>query len=256
MGMILTCEEATRSMSDFEDGVLPLSQFLKVRVHLFNCPACRTLLATLKALPALAEGALAGDPEAVRAEAWLVLEGALARMAQPGYRRAWAATPVPQEARRVLDTDPDLPMRLLACTHALIARDRAPLPPPYRLPQATLDQLPAAERWNWRERRGGGRRAELVADDPGGVRLLLVYAPPNSALPPHRHLGSESILVLDGGMDDQGRGLTRGDWIHYAEGSCHAPRMAATGCWCLIREEGKVRFLGPKGWLRNLRDAS
>ena len=42
MGMILTCEEATRSMSDFEDGVLPLSQFLKVRVHLFNCPACRT----------------------------------------------------------------------------------------------------------------------------------------------------------------------------------------------------------------------
>ena len=256
MGMILTCEEASRLMSDFEDGVLPLSQFLKMRVHLFNCPGCRTILATLKALPALASAALGQDTGAVPAEARAALESALARMAQPGYRRAWAATPVPQEARRVLEAGPDLPMRLLACTHTLIARDRAPLLPPYRLPQATLDQLPAADGWNWQERRGGGRKAELVRDGPGGVRLLLVYAPPNCALPPHRHLGSESILVLDGGMDDQGRDYAQGDWVHYPEGSCHAPRMAPSGCWCLVRQEGGVRFLGPAGWLRHFRDAS
>jgi anti-sigma factor ChrR (cupin superfamily) len=242
-------------MSDFQDGVLPLSQFLKVRVHLFNCPGCRALLATLRALPPLASSALHLAPDRVQGEAHAVLQSALARMAQPGYRRAWAATPVPQEARRALEADPDLPMRLLASTHALIAGDRTPPPPPYRLPQATLDQLPAADCWIWQERRNGGRRAELFGE-AGGVRLVLMYTPPNSVLPPHRHLGSESILVLDGGMDDQGRDFGRGDWIHYPEGSCHAPRVAPTGCWCLIREEGSVRFLGPAGWLRHLRDAS
>ena len=256
MGMILTCEEATRFMSDFQDGILPLGQFLKVRMHLFNCPACRTLLATLRALPALAANALAPtDPGDCQARGQVILASAMARMGQPGYQRAWAATPVPQEAQRVLESAPDLPMRLLACTHDLIARDRAPLPPPYRLPQATLDQLPAAERWIWQERRGGGRRADLVGDQ-GGVRLLLVYAPPNTALPPHRHLGSESILVLDGGLDDQGRDYACGDWVHHPDGSCHAPRVAPSGCWCLIREEGSVRFLGPAAWLRHLRDAS
>jgi len=88
------------------------------------------------------------------------------------------------------------------------------------------------------------------------VRLLLVYAPPSSTLQPHRHLGSESMLILDGGLEDRGREYGPGDWVHYPAGSCHAPRMAPSGCWCLIREEGAVRFLGPAAWLRHLRHAS
>jgi len=51
--------------------------------------------------------------------------------------------------------------------------------------------------------------------------------------------------VLEGAMDDQGRGCGRGDWIHHGEGSCHAPRIAATGCWYLVREQGSVQLLGP-----------
>jgi len=38
--------------------------------------------------------------------------------------------------------------------------------------------------------------AALLADAKGGQRLFLVHAPADTRLAPHRHLGSESILVL------------------------------------------------------------
>jgi anti-sigma factor ChrR (cupin superfamily) len=237
MGLLFTCEDTVAALSDYLDGVLPLAAFLGIRAHLFNCPGCRTLLATLRALPTLAAAALAPQEEAP-ARARQALQGALARLAQ-------SAAQVPLEARQVLATDPDLPMCLLARAHEHLARERGALPPPYPLPRDILDRLPPAEHWRWQEDGDGLRKAELCADARGGVRLLLVYAPPSSILQPHRHLGSESIVVLDGAMDDQGRGYGRGDWIHHGHGSCHAPRIAASGCWCLVREEGTVRLLGP-----------
>jgi len=249
MGMLLTCEETTEALSDYLEGVLPLNSFLKVRVHLFNCPGCRVLLATLRAVPALAAGALVPEADA-RERAQRCLAAALAHL------KRGAATPIPPEALQVLEDGPDWPMRLLADAHDLITRERGPLARPYPLPRATLDQLPAEAQWRWQEDRNGGRRAELLADPQGGPRLVLVYAPPGSVLPAHRHLGSESILILDGGMADQGRDWGRGDWLHHPDGSCHAPRVAAAGCWALVREEGTVRFLGPGGWLRNLGTAS
>jgi hypothetical protein len=240
MGMLFTCEETVAALSDYQDGILPLGPFLKTRAHLFNCPGCRALLATLRALPALAGPALREDigrREEIGARASQALDRALARLAQ-------GEALVPPEARQVLEADPDLPMRLLASTHERLVRNRAAAGAPYPLPQDILDLLPPAEHWRWQDGEGGLRKAELCSD-PRGSRLLLVYAPPSSALPPHRHLGSESILVLDGAMDDQGRGCARGDWIHHGVGSCHAPRIAATGCWYLIREQGTVLLLGP-----------
>jgi anti-sigma factor ChrR (cupin superfamily) len=232
MAVLFTCRETVEALSDYLEGTLPLGTFLKVRAHLFNCPGCRTVLATLRALPALAAGAFreeASGPLARKA-----LEGALARL---------ALDRVPPEARRALAEDPDLPMRLLASTHQRLARGSAPLAPPWPLPRDILDLLPPAEQWRWEEAPDGLRRAELCADR--GSRLLLVHAPPGSAPAPHRHLGSESVLVLDGAMADQGRECARGDWIHHAEGSCHAPRIAASGCWWLVREQGTVQLLGP-----------
>jgi putative transcriptional regulator len=258
MGMSWTCEETAAALSDYEEGILPLAPFMKIRVHLFNCPGCRALRATLRALPALAAGALP-PPRDARAQARGALDNALARLARLARLaepRSWSATPVPLEAQRVLAAGPDLPMCLLAATHAYLARDQAPLAPPCPLPQATLDRLPPAERWTWREGRDWARRAELLTAPEGSLRLLLVYAPPGSVLPAHRHLGSESILVLAGGMDDQGFDYGPGGWIHHADGSCHSPRIAPTGCWCLVREEGTVRYLGPGGRFGSLPHAS
>jgi len=254
MGIGLTCRECAGSLSEFRDGILPLSQFLRIRVHLFNCPACRSLLATLRALPALVAQGLAPEPGS-RALAQQALAGALARLARPGEPRGWAATPVPEAARDLLADRPDLPMRLLAATHALISRERRPLPGG-RLPQPILDQLPAPERWLWEEAADGARKAGLLAEPMDGPRLCLVYAPPGSAFPPHQHLGSESILVLAGTMADRGHEFARGGWAHHPDGSCHAPQVGPEGCWCLVREEGTVRLLGPAAWMASLGHAS
>jgi anti-sigma factor ChrR (cupin superfamily) len=252
MGMFYTCEDTSAALSHYLDGILPLGPFLKTRAHLFSCPGCRVLLATVRAMPALAAAAL--KEADVRTEAQRALDGALARLAR-GESRPRAEAP-PLAACQALAADPDLPMRLMATTHEALNRTRTPPAAPWPLPQDTLDRLPPPEQWRWQEAGDGVRRAALIEDPRKGVRLLLVYAPPNSTLAPHRHLGSESILVLDGGMEDRGQEYGPGAWIHYSAGSCHAPRMAPSGCWCLVREQGAVRFLGPGAWLRHLRHAS
>jgi anti-sigma factor ChrR (cupin superfamily) len=242
MGMFYTCEDTSAALSHYLDGILPLGPFLKTRAHLFSCPGCRVLLATVRAMPALAAAAL--KEADVRTETQRALECALARLAR-GESRPRAGAP-PLAAYQALEADPDLPMRLLAATHEALNRTRT----------ALADRLPPPEQWRWQEAADGVRRAALIEDPRKGVRLLLVYAPPNSTLAPHRHLGSESILVLDGGLEDRGQEYGPGAWIHHTAGSCHAPRMASSGCWCLVREQGAVRFLGPGAWLRHLRHAS
>jgi len=222
MGLFFTCKETAATLSDYQDGILPLAPFLKTRAHLFNCPGCRTLLATLRVLPALAATALAPEDDGwaqARRAMDAALEGALARL-------ALAAAEVPEEARRVLAAGPDLPMRLLASTHEHLARWRTGPPQAWPLPQDILDQLPPPERWNWQEGPGGSMKAELCAESRGGLRLLL------------------------------GRQYCRGDWVHYAHGTCHSPRIAPSGCWCLIREQGKARLMDAAAWLRHLSHAS
>jgi anti-sigma factor ChrR (cupin superfamily) len=255
MSLLMTCEEVTALLSDYEEGILPLGQLLKVKVHLYNCPACRALLATLRAMPALLGRALTVE-DGFEAKAQAALQAALARLTEPRAPRPWPATPVPEEARILLEADPDLPLRILAATHQALGQERAALPSAPHLPQATLHQVPPEAQWSWETDGDGLRRAELLADPLGGQRLFLVQAPPGSRLAPHRHLGSESILILAGAMEERGRTATAGRWLHYSRGSSHGPRIPEAGCWFLVREEGSVRFQGPSGWLRNVRAAS
>jgi anti-sigma factor ChrR (cupin superfamily) len=255
MSLLMTCEEAAGLLSDYEEGILPLGQLLKVKIHLYNCPQCRALLATLRALPALLGRALTVE-DGFEAKAQAALQAALARMTEPRAPRAWPATPVPEEARILLEAGPDLPLRILAATHQTLSLERATLPSAPHLPQATLDQLPPEAQWVWAADGDGLRRTELLADPAGGQRLFLVHAPPGSRLAPHRHLGSESILILAGAMEERGLTARAGRWLHHSRGSSHGPRIAETGCWFLVREEGSVRFRGPSGWLRNIQTAS
>jgi anti-sigma factor ChrR (cupin superfamily) len=138
----------------------------------------------------------------------------------------------------------------MALTHAAMAQGRASRSEPF-LPDDVLAELPPAASWKWRHIPGGIRRALLWKDEQG-VSLSLVFMPPNFSPGAHRHLGSESVLVLDGEMEHADRCLVDGDWIHLECGSQHAPHAFGRGCWCLVRDEGGLQFEGPMGWFKGM----
>lgn len=41
MGGLISCKEASRLLSQMQDGNLPLRQWLRIRLHLFWCEACK-----------------------------------------------------------------------------------------------------------------------------------------------------------------------------------------------------------------------
>ncbi len=237
MSLFLTCEDTTSLLSDYVDGNLSFWQTLKVKLHLLFCPSCQAVVLTLMALPALA----AGLEEAPPAEAEAALEAALASISRHGETRAWPATPVPAEAENLLGTQPDLPLAILADAHQTVARGRRPEPGPYHLPRKILDRLPPEDQWNWVEGADGRRRVVLLQDPGAGQRLILAFSPSGARAKAHRHLGSESILILAGSMSDKGLALKPGDWVHHPTGSVHAPEIREQDCWCLVREEGGTR---------------
>ena len=77
-------------------------------------------------------------------------------------------------------------------------------------------------------------------------------APKGFRTPEHTHEGSETMMILDGVMEDGERVYSTGTWVHFENGSHHAPTILNDECWCLIREEGRARFHGPFGWLQRL----
>ena len=251
MSIFLTCEAATARLSDYADGALPLWESLMVRLHLLFCPHCRAILATMRLLPTL----LAGMDEKAEDAARAALDGALAHIARQGGPRPWPATPIPEEALALLASKPDLPLTILASVHAEVARSRGPEPGPYHLPKGILEQLPPESQWRWAMDAKGRRRAELLQDPVWGQKLILAYAPTGARSQVHRHLGSESILVLSGTLSDQGLALSPGDWVHHSTGSVHAPMIPAEDCWCLIREEGDSVAAGPIDRLKLFRTA-
>jgi putative transcriptional regulator len=236
MMAFLTCRASVEQLSDYLDGHLgPWARF-KVWAHLLFCPACRALLATLKAVGPLAAGA--ERPREAPPEALAALEGALQAVA------AGIPPAIPPGALGLLEEGPtDLPLALLAEAHRSLARRGVPASGPYPIPAEVLGQLPPDSQWRWEERDDGTRMAGLVEDPARGARLLLYRCPGGGRSAPHRHLGSESVLVLAGSLNDGGRTLRPGDWVHQAPDSVHAPEAGEEVCWCLLRLDGPVQFL-------------
>lgn len=248
MKLLLSCEQATAVMTEYTEGALTGLPRLRLRMHLAACFGCRCTLATLEATPGLVERAIRDDVQEAPPAACLALQAALARLGEPPMEVA-APTPVPEPLRPLLQSEPDLPLRLLALAHrslrSLLPREADPV-----LPQEVASELPPREAWVW-QHRGALRIAELVRDAATGARLSLMFAPAGVQIPIHSHRGTESLLLLDGEMFDEQGDYQTGDWIHFEEGSRHTPVMGPEGCWCLVREEGGQHFMGPLGWLRN-----
>lgn len=250
MSFLLNCERVAALLSDYQDGSLPWIVALRVRVHLASCQACRSVSGTLRAVPGLVARVLAAEPVGVPPEAKAALARVLTRLKEEP-RELVAPTPVP-EGVRVLQAEGKLDesFRLLALAHrafrSVLPREDEP-----HLPQELTRELAPREQWIWQQR-GGLTFVELFQDAFTGSRLNLVWAPAGYRVPFHSHQGSESLLILEGGMRDEAGDHEAGQWVHYGNGTRHTPVMTDEGCWCLVREDGGQRFEGPLGWVRNL----
>ena len=246
MSRAFTCREVASLLTEYREHAIPLVRRIRTRMHLRACPACRRLLSELEALPTVLRRLPPTDYPEIGAAA---LANAMQRLAEPRPSRRLPGTPVPGPVQRLLEGPADRPLRLLAAAHAALMRGPVPRSEPF-LPDEILAQCAPPGAWIWRRSSDGVRRA-LLCQDPGGARLSLVFMPPGFASAPHLHRGSESILVLEGVLEDADRCLTNGDWIHFERGSSHAPSALLDGCWCLIRDEGTIHYAGPFGWLKD-----
>ncbi len=243
----LSCEEAVGRLTDLAEGSLSIPEFLRLHLHLLYCQECRALRQELRIVPGLVQKASPLHGEALLPLARTALQAALARVAEFRPLRRPQSHSIPSEIEALLRTGADLPLRLMETTFQAFAKGTAPLTAPF-LPETVMAQLPAPDAWHWKSR-GTARIATLIED--GNVRLSLLVAPRAFQTLPHIHFGSEQMLVLDGLLEDGLAAYPTGRWVHFGEGSSHGPIVLNDECWCLIREEGAVRYTGPLGWLRN-----
>jgi len=93
---------------------------------------------------------------------------------------------------------------------------------------SSLDDLP------WRETRDPGVQwLALHLEEPDGTErsprrrgaaTVLIRMAPGSGYARHRHVGSEDVLVLQGGYRDEWGEHRAGAHVHYPAGSEHSPR--------------------------------
>lgn len=116
------------------------------------------------------------------------------------------------------------------------------------VPAGVVAELPpraAALEWNLLP----GTEIELChlgREEHLGIDLLLLQGPPGSAFPYHRHLGTEDLLILQGGLEDQHAHLVAGEIFTYEAGTGHAPVLDhGEICWALTAVTGGVDFTPP-----------
>lgn len=239
--LLFSCSDITDQLTDYQEGALsPLTQ-LRLRAHLALCRGCQAFLASMQALPKLM-AAVQADTELDIAQT--VLAKAKARLGEPRTAR------IPATLALELATGGEPLLRLQALAHLALAEGRTPSQEPY-LPPEVLELLPSPEAWKWWSLGlGGARVAKLLTSADNHYELLLMAMPGRSRVPAHHHLGSESLLILQGGLDDGTRIAEPSHWRFYDKGHPdHAPTSTQEGCWALIRVEADgIRFKGWRGW--------
>lgn len=240
-----SCREVADLLSAHLEGELPWPRRLGVRLHLGMCPSCQRLLASLRALPSLLKRVLEAEAGPPPETARMALDAALARLGQPRFRRPLAGPPA-EVAADLAEGRAGLTLRLLAEAQRLIQAAGPAAEPPY-LPAEIGAQVAPASEWTWR--RLGGARLACLCRDPD-ARLYLLALAPGKRFPQHVHLGSENLLLLQGGLEDGERHCGPGDWCFHPAGSGHAPVADRQGCWALARQEGEVAFGGWRGLLQ------
>jgi anti-sigma factor ChrR (cupin superfamily) len=246
-----TCREVTDLLSEYMEGGIPWNKQLGFHIHLGMCPACKRFLDSLRAMPGLLKRALEAETAPATSCARQALDAALARIGQPRIRTSKPAAVVPEPfAEDLAEGRAGRTLRLLAETQRRLAESGPPAGPPF-LPMKILAQLPPEKAWRWiSSGLGGAKVASLGRDEQ--AELFLMNLQPGGRFPRHTHRGRESILLLQGGLEDGDRHHGPGEWAVHHDGSAHAPSADSQGCWALARLEGDVVFSGWRGLLQRL----
>jgi hypothetical protein len=77
----------------------------------------------------------------------------------------------------------------------------------------------------------------VIQADPGGVRLILGWAPAGARILPPRCRAAVSCLILHGAAGRPGARYVPGDWVA-PESNRHPLGALPPGCWYLL-EEGR-----------------
>lgn len=82
----------------------------------------------------------------------------------------------------------------------------------------------------------------LRKHENGGLTILLKFEP-GARYHGHRHPGGEEYYVLEGELDDLGKGWPAGSYIWHPPGSAHRP-SSRKGCVVLVMLPQGVELLG------------
>lgn len=87
----------------------------------------------------------------------------------------------------------------------------------------------------WRTTRFPGVGIHFYASDRATGRVVaLIRMDEGCGYPPHRHIGSEDVLVVLGGYRDEFGEHRAGRRVHYAAGTCHGPVALAGAGPCVL----------------------
>lgn len=120
------------------------------------------------------------------------------------------------------------------------------------LPRPVLDRIGAKfDEIPWKFSLPGVARYEL--DGFGDETVQLMRARPGATVPQHTHQGSEVTLVMQGVMLDDGVEYRKGDVSVNDEHDDHRPKILGDEmCYCLIVQQGSLRFTGTFSRVLNL----
>lgn len=129
----------------------------------------------------------------------------------------------------------------LKVEHSVLAGLTASVPPRAAVRDRLLDFTHAPRspldlrELTWEEVAPGVRLHIIRDDAPRGVRSQIMWTEPGAKRPPHRHLGDEDILILEGGLV-VGDGLyASGEICRVRAGRFHVEEAAEGGpCVCYL----------------------
>lgn len=98
--------------------------------------------------------------------------------------------------------------------------------------------------YTWDEPLPGLRMHTMKEDAARGVRACLVWAKPGVVNGTHRHVGTENILMLQGGLKDERAEYHEGDICRSRTGSIHHEEvLPGEDCICYVVYYGPLEYL-------------